>query len=126
MRKLVLSILGFIIVSLSFSVHAQTYTLHPGIDLSMKFPPGQENVVANPLFWSLTIKCKMHASNAQTLMQAKAIKKGGTLGGQTIKQGQTKQMMINNGQSLSIKVDGSAKIGLTNLSDQLISAKCST
>lgn len=124
MKKLAKLVVGFIALVISVNASAQTYTLHPGIDINLDFKPGVSKTLSNPMFWSMTVSCTLTTEKTQVLMQAKAIKKGASLEGQTLKQGQTKEMIVHNSQVINIKADGSAKIELTNLSDGMLSAKC--
>lgn len=124
MKKILTILIGFFIYSCSLSVNAQSYTLSPGIDVNMDFPPGIANELSNPLFWSTTIRCSVSAPEPQTLMRAKAIKKGVIINGQNLIQGQTQQISVANESTLIITVDGRAKIELTNLSEHLLNVKC--
>jgi len=95
------------------------------IDQNYQFPPNEKQSISNPLFWKVTISCKVATPDSEDKLYAKVIKKSGKINGQKLKKGETLTLPVKNGDKFTIEADGSAKVEITNLGHSLLKAKCS-
>lgn len=93
---------------------------------SYEFPPNKPTAVDNPVFWELSVKCKMNTPDAENLLIGKMKKKSGKINGVKLKEGQETSVVIKNNDTLHIVSDGSARVEITNKGNSTVKARCST
>jgi len=104
------------------STYASQYAMT--IDQSYQFPPNVKQSISNPVFWKVTLSCKVSTPDSEDKLYAKVTKKSGKINGQKLKVGETLTLPVKNGDTFTIEADGSAKVEITNLGHSLVKAKC--
>ncbi len=102
----------FAIVSLlSFSLHAHTINLAPNESKSLTSA------------WTLNANC---TSQSTGTIRIEVLKNHGRVNGKNLNSGQGTSIALNNHRSISVNADAGTEINLINLSNNPITANCST
>lgn len=118
MRHLVTSLICFSGLFVSTGLHAEEY-----ISKKYTFLREQPEIVDNPLLWSASFRCVI-ATETDAKLTGFMRKKSGSLEGVKLKEGESTDVVVSNGQTLHLSAEGRAQVEITNHSDVVVKAEC--
>lgn len=106
---------------------AMTHSLPQGVSIEYQLPPNDPQMFANTFFWKITATCTIHSdSDESSEILAEGMNKQGSINGIPLAKGDSRVLEVHPNDTLVLSADSGAKVNLTNLSQHLIVASCST
>lgn len=108
------------------TLFSNTLFADEALSKTYEFKPGKITHVDNPVFWKITISCKIKTSDNDDLLLGVMKKKSGKINGIPMKKGDSTTLVVKDGDVLHIVADNGARVDVTNKGQSTVTAKCST
>ncbi|CEG56381.1 hypothetical protein [Legionella fallonii] len=123
--------IGFTLLCAAASISAPCYSmathaLRPGVTLEYDLPPHQPQLFVNYMFWSVEANCKIAMEDEAVDLFAEALAKKGKINDIPILAGDTRLLHVLAGDTLKLAADSGAKVQITNQSDRMVHATCTS
>jgi hypothetical protein len=102
------------------------HSLQRGITIEYDLPPHVPQEFINYMFWSIEARCKITSEADSVDLFAKALVKQGKINDITLATGQSMQLNIHSGENIKLRADPGAKVEITNMTDFMAHATCTT
>ncbi|WP_419421066.1 hypothetical protein ACNVED_07155 [Legionella sp. D16C41] len=89
-----------------------------------EFEPNQAKILTNPFVWQLSMKCKLVTKSNKNVLTAVMLKHSGKVNNHALKEGQHVSIKVKNNDDLTISVDASAEVEITNHGSSTVVANC--
>ena len=104
----------------------QTQLLAPNLSLSYALEPNVPVEFYNFTFWTVSAVCTIETIDKTDQLQALFISKSGELNGIKLSAGDTYELSVQTGVKLNVTAAAQAKVKLTNLGKNIVTANCRT
>lgn len=102
-----------------------THVLSQGIGLDYELPPQNPQVMVNFLFAPIKATCTIVSDSLENPLEITMLKKSGVLNGSKLKQGESVEFLVQNGDVFVFTIESGAKVQLLNKGEEKIRANCS-
>jgi hypothetical protein len=89
-----------------------------------EFEPSQGKVLTNPFLWQLSMTCTLSTQADKNTLSAHMLKYSGIVNNHVLKEGEEVSIEIKNNDTLTISVEASAQVEITNHGASLVTADC--
>lgn len=124
LRKLLMTL----VLSSAFvatSANAMTeHALVNGATIEIELPAKTPQVFSNFMFWTVKAICTVKSGASNTPLAVKMLSKTGSVNGQSLATGDSKQLIINTGDELHLVAVSGAKVELLNQGEKTMTAVC--
>lgn len=112
-------IISLVAIALSTSAYATNLPSR-----HYEFEPNQGKVLTNPFLWQLSMACKLSTKAEGVVLSAHMLKYSGIINNYVLKEGEEVSVDVKDNDTLTISVDASAQVEITNHSMLVITADC--
>ncbi len=122
-RTIIMLFVFYLFVSPTFA--GTTHILNQGVGLDYELAPQDPQVLVNFMFSPIKATCTIVSDSLENPIEITMLKKNGVLNGESLKQGESVELLIKGGDVFIFSVDSGAKIQLLNKGDEHVKASCS-
>lgn len=124
MQKLLGCVIFSFALLFSLNSYAETHYLVPGMSVTYDFRPGVPQEFKNPLFWSVSVTCKVKTPDESDEIVVTGLNNHMDVNGVSIDENDVKSIEVSPGSVLDIKAKGRAKASLVNRGKSTVTAAC--
>ena len=94
--------------------------------MNLDLKPKQDKVLNNSTLWTIHATCQIHSGSSKKTIKIKGNKSGGQVNGKHLAVGQATSFTVYTDKTVKVTAEPGAQVTISNMSDEPLTAVCST